>query len=177
MKKGRTIVLTTHSMEEADVLADRIAVIAAGSLKCVGTSLNLKNTYGDGYRINLICKAANQARIIECMNTIAPSSKLGDKSGDYLTFNVPYANSSEIAPLFKLIEEESADDDFTNDEATDSSGSAIAKAAETVRELKSLIIDCGISHSTLDNVFVKITGHRSAGTSAAPAPGADGQDG
>ena len=30
LKKGRTIVLTTHSMEEADVLADRIAVVAAG---------------------------------------------------------------------------------------------------------------------------------------------------
>jgi len=29
-----------------------------------------------------------------------------------------------------------------------------------ILELKSLIMDCGISHSTLDNVFVKITGHR-----------------
>ena len=158
-------------MEEADVLADRIAVIASGKLKCVGTGLNLKNTYGDGYRINLICRAANQPRIIEIMNSIAPSSKLGDKSGDYLTFNVPYNNSTEIAPLFKLIEEEDAGDELTNDEAADSYDSAISSAAERVRELKSLIVDCGISHSTLDNVFVKITGHRSGKDSAAPAPG------
>jgi ATP-binding cassette subfamily A (ABC1) protein 2 len=42
-------------MEEADVLADRIAVISEGKLKCVGTPLYLKNTFGDGYRINIIC--------------------------------------------------------------------------------------------------------------------------
>lgn len=37
------------------MLSDRIAVIADGSLKCVGTSLFLKNNYGEGYRLNLIC--------------------------------------------------------------------------------------------------------------------------
>ena len=37
-------------MEEADVLSDRITVIVEGILKCIGTPLYLKNTYGDGYR-------------------------------------------------------------------------------------------------------------------------------
>jgi hypothetical protein len=32
-------VLTTHSMEEADVLGDRIAIIAGGRLRCLGHSL------------------------------------------------------------------------------------------------------------------------------------------
>ena len=40
-------------MEEADALSDRIAVIVDGQLKCVGTPLYLKNTFGDGYRITL----------------------------------------------------------------------------------------------------------------------------
>lgn len=31
--------LTSHSMEEADVLSDRIVVISDGKLKCAGTSL------------------------------------------------------------------------------------------------------------------------------------------
>lgn len=65
-------------MEEADALADRIAVVAEGLLKCVGTSLCLKNTFGDGYRINLIIYPGNEDRIIECMNTIAPSNKFSD---------------------------------------------------------------------------------------------------
>ena len=33
-------------MEEADILADRISVIVKGKLKCIGTTLYLKNTYG-----------------------------------------------------------------------------------------------------------------------------------
>jgi len=43
MKADKAIVLTTHSMEEADVLSDRIAVIVDGSLRCIGPSLFLKN--------------------------------------------------------------------------------------------------------------------------------------
>lgn len=36
IKKGRIILLTTHSMDEADALGDRIAIMANGSLKCCG---------------------------------------------------------------------------------------------------------------------------------------------
>jgi ABC-type multidrug transport system ATPase subunit len=43
MKKDRVIVLTTHAMEEADVLGDRIGVMVLGKLRCIGNSLHLKN--------------------------------------------------------------------------------------------------------------------------------------
>lgn len=36
IKKGRVILLTTHSMDEADVLGDRIAILADGHLRCCG---------------------------------------------------------------------------------------------------------------------------------------------
>lgn len=52
-KKGRAIVLTTHSMEEADILGDRIAIMARGSLRCIGSSLRLKNKFGAGYCISV----------------------------------------------------------------------------------------------------------------------------
>merc|ERR1719273_992802 len=45
-KAGRTIILTTHFMDEADLLGDRIAIINCGKLVCVGTSLFLKSLYG-----------------------------------------------------------------------------------------------------------------------------------
>ena len=45
-KKGRTMILTTHFMDEADLLGDRIAIMAEGDVKCYGTSLFLKNRYG-----------------------------------------------------------------------------------------------------------------------------------
>jgi len=44
---GRTIVLTTHFMEEADVLGDRIAIMDQGKLICSGTPMFLKNYYGN----------------------------------------------------------------------------------------------------------------------------------
>lgn len=52
-KHGRTILLTTHFMEEAEVLGDRIAILNEGNLECVGSSFYLKKQYSTGYR--LIC--------------------------------------------------------------------------------------------------------------------------
>ena len=45
-KADRTMVLTTHFMDEADVLGDRIAIMTEGVIKCCGSSLFLKNKYG-----------------------------------------------------------------------------------------------------------------------------------
>ncbi|KAK7235214.1 ABC transporter [Aureococcus anophagefferens] len=55
-KKGRTLLLTTHYMDEADVLGDRIGIMTHGALKCVGTSAFLKKHYGAGYRV--VCERA-----------------------------------------------------------------------------------------------------------------------
>ena len=59
LKKNRCVILTTHAMEEAEVLADRIVVINEGNLKCLGTSLYLKNNFGDGYRLSLVTSPNN----------------------------------------------------------------------------------------------------------------------
>lgn len=48
-KQGRSIILTTHSMVEADVLSDRIGIMAKGMLRCIGTSILLKSRLGAGY--------------------------------------------------------------------------------------------------------------------------------
>jgi ABC-type multidrug transport system ATPase subunit len=52
-KSGRAIVLTTHSMEEADMLGDRIAIMARGRVRCIGTGLRLKSRFGSGYRVSI----------------------------------------------------------------------------------------------------------------------------
>ena len=52
-KKGRSIVLTTHFMEEADALSDRIAIIDNGKIEHCGSPLFLKNMYGEGYKLTL----------------------------------------------------------------------------------------------------------------------------
>lgn len=52
-KKDKVIILTTHSMEEADILGDRIAIMAKGRLQCLGSSLRLKQKFGAGYRVTV----------------------------------------------------------------------------------------------------------------------------
>ena len=47
------LVLTTHYMDEADLLADRIAVLSQGSLRCCGSSLFLKARFGLGYTLTM----------------------------------------------------------------------------------------------------------------------------
>ena len=55
-KKNRTILLTTHFMEEADILGDRIAIMARGEVQCYGTSLFLKKRLGKQItRIKIDC--------------------------------------------------------------------------------------------------------------------------
>ncbi|KAK7422996.1 hypothetical protein QQX98_001286 [Neonectria punicea] len=49
----RTILLTTHFLDEADLLADRIAILSHGVLKACGTSVELKQTEGVGYRVHV----------------------------------------------------------------------------------------------------------------------------
>ncbi|XP_056156372.1 phospholipid-transporting ATPase ABCA1-like [Lampris incognitus] len=53
-KPGRTIILSTHHMDEADILGDRIAIISSGKLRCCGTSLFLKKCFGSGYYLTLV---------------------------------------------------------------------------------------------------------------------------
>ncbi|CEM20220.1 unnamed protein product [Vitrella brassicaformis CCMP3155] len=51
--QGRCVILTTHHMEEADLLADRKGVLSKGRLQCVGSSLFLKTTFGIGYYLEI----------------------------------------------------------------------------------------------------------------------------
>lgn len=50
-KQRHSIVLTTHSMEEADVLCERIAIVNLGIMRCIGAQTRLKNVYGIGYHL------------------------------------------------------------------------------------------------------------------------------
>jgi ATP-binding cassette subfamily A (ABC1) protein 3 len=52
-KKDRIIILTTHNMDEADLLGDRIGIMKFGKMTCLGSSNFLKNKFGDGYRLNI----------------------------------------------------------------------------------------------------------------------------
>lgn len=55
-KDERTIILTTHHLEEAEELSDRIAIMAKGKLMILGTCDYIKKNFGEGYTLTLSAK-------------------------------------------------------------------------------------------------------------------------
>ena len=53
-KKKSSVIMTTHSMEEAETLCQRIGIMVNGQFKCLGSSNYIKEKYGEGYEINLL---------------------------------------------------------------------------------------------------------------------------
>ena len=53
--RGRRVtLLTTHFLDEADVLGDRVGILAHGRLACLGTPLFLKRRLGVGYHLTVV---------------------------------------------------------------------------------------------------------------------------
>ncbi|KAK6954029.1 hypothetical protein Daesc_003991 [Daldinia eschscholtzii] len=52
-RSQRTMVLTTHFLDECEVLSDHVVIITLGKIKCQGTPTELKNQYGGGYRVHI----------------------------------------------------------------------------------------------------------------------------
>ncbi|UYV60972.1 hypothetical protein LAZ67_1002952 [Cordylochernes scorpioides] len=52
-RHGRTILLTTHHMDEADLLSDNVAIVHQGRILCSGSPLLLKHRFGCGYQLSL----------------------------------------------------------------------------------------------------------------------------
>ena len=71
-------------MDEADVLGDRIGIMAEGSIVCLGTSLFLKNRFGVGY--NLTCvkndKEPNEALEIFINEHLGEAKKMSEISSE-----------------------------------------------------------------------------------------------
>jgi len=56
-KQDRIILLTTHYMDEADILGDRIGIMTGGKIICLGSSLFLKKRFGVGYVLTCVKKS------------------------------------------------------------------------------------------------------------------------
>ncbi len=99
----RTIILTTHNMDEADRLADRIAIIDYGKLLLLDIPQNLKNTIGEGDLLELCFNPGETDKAVKALKHVpdlSERSKLSDNSllikSQKLVERIP-----EIVDLFK----------------------------------------------------------------------------
>lgn len=126
--RDKTIILTTHNMDEADRLADRIAVIDHGQLLLLDTPKNLKKTVGEGDNLELLFENCDETAI-----------KLFSEKIAGLSFHIKINSNSAIIKHPNIIEHLSV----------------IKSIAETsgivISELK-------LRENTLEDVFIHLTG-------------------
>jgi len=65
-----TIVLTTHSMEEAEALSNRLGIMVGGRLQCLGTTQHLKSRFGQGLMLEIKLKSSSGASVDRLGQTI-----------------------------------------------------------------------------------------------------------
>eukprot|EP01083_Nonionella_stella_P115453 342352_1 len=133
---GRTIILTTHFMDEADILSDRIAIMAQGAIECCGSSLFLKRLYGVGYSMTISVNTETaindvRANIDDIIMGKINAAQLLSTHGSELMYRLPFSSSKVFPSMFRLIDDKKG----------------------------ALHIDSyGISVTTLEEVFIKV-GH------------------
>eukprot|EP01135_Chromosphaera_perkinsii_P008446 Nk52_evm14s1360 gene=Nk52_evmTU14s1360 len=104
-KKGRTMLLTTHFMDEADLLGDRIGIVHSGRLCTMGSSLFLKSKYGIGYHMVVVKEegCASEA-CTELLRKHIPEAQLVSDVGAEISYILPSNESSAFGPMFRELE-------------------------------------------------------------------------
>ncbi|KAM8934126.1 uncharacterized protein RCH25_004525 [Pelodytes ibericus] len=139
-KTDKTIILSTHHLDEAEVLSDRIAFLEQGGLKCCGSPLFLKERFGSGYHLTLTKKFPDREDNRQCdsemvtalIHSHIPEAKLKEDVGGELVYILP-AFRAEISSAYL----------------------SLLRALDT--KMSDLQIGCyGISDTTIEEVFLKL---------------------
>ncbi|KAG7301735.1 hypothetical protein JYU34_014722 [Plutella xylostella] len=130
LRGDRTVVLTTHFMEEADALGDRVALLHGGRVKCHATPMFLKKAIdrvallhggrvkchatpmflkkaiGSGYRLTIATTpTASEPTITAAIQSVVGAARLNKREGSSLTYNLPAAGSARFPLLFNHLEQ------------------------------------------------------------------------
>uniref|UniRef100_A0A087X6A3 P-type phospholipid transporter n=1 Tax=Poecilia formosa TaxID=48698 RepID=A0A087X6A3_POEFO len=175
-RQGRTIILSTHHMDEADILGDRIAIISHGKLCCVGSSLYLKTQLGTGYYLTLVKKEAEPS-LSSCRNsssTVSFTKK--DEESDSVSSSdaglgseheseaAAIADSSCVSglilrhvPAARLVEDLGHELTYVLPYSAAKDGAFVALFRELDLKLQELgISSYGVSDTTLEEIFLKV---------------------
>ncbi|XP_057416444.1 ABC transporter A family member 7-like [Lotus japonicus] len=127
-KRDRAIILTTHSMEEAEALCDRLGIFVNGSLQCVGNAKELKGRYGGTYVFTMTTSSDHEREVESLVMKLTPNAnKIYHLSGTQ-KFELP-KEEVRIADVFRAVE--AAKKNFT-------------------------VSAWGLADTTLEDVFIKV---------------------
>jgi len=130
--EGKTsVILTSHSMEECEVLCSRLAIMAHGQFVCLGSLSHLKQKYGRGYVVSIMFKSADDLHRGADIVQSSFDSNIGGltKRNITLTFKVTDPDDCTPSTVFNFIQS---------------------------RKKNLRIKDFSIQQTTLDEVFVSL---------------------
>ena len=119
VKQGRSIVLCTHFMDEADLLGDRIGIMAHGRMAAVGSSLFLKHTFGNGYTLTVRPPKNNHHSSQRGLETIVKSivstsikKNSIERRGRVIqeVYELPFASQKKFPTLLRALEKSNVKD-------------------------------------------------------------------
>ena len=73
-KKQASVIITTHSMDEAEALSKKIAILVEGEIKCIGNQQYLKDKFGKGYETDIKIKELSQEELDERISSVNKKS-------------------------------------------------------------------------------------------------------
>ncbi|CAI9112239.1 OLC1v1012658C1 [Oldenlandia corymbosa var. corymbosa] len=127
-KQHTAIILTTHSMEEAEHLCDRLGIFVDGSLQCIGNPKELRARYGGSYVFTMTTSMDHEAEVENLVRQLSPSAIKTYQISGTQKFELP-KNEVKIADVFQAVEK--------------------AKSRFTVHAW-------GVADTTLEDVFIKV---------------------
>ncbi|XP_066329776.1 ABC transporter A family member 8-like [Miscanthus floridulus] len=102
-KENRAIILTTHSMEEAEALCDRIGIMVNGSLQCIGNSKELKAKYGGTYVLTITTAAGEEEAVEQLVRSLCPVANRVHRISGTQKFEMP-KQGLRISEVFEAME-------------------------------------------------------------------------
>uniref|UniRef100_A0ABM5EM12 Phospholipid-transporting ATPase ABCA1-like isoform X1 n=1 Tax=Pogona vitticeps TaxID=103695 RepID=A0ABM5EM12_9SAUR len=168
-RPGRTVILSTHYMEEADLLGDRVAIISQGRLCCCGSSLFLKTKLGTGYYLTLVKREAGRAasngvnstnRKADSDSEISCDTGLGsEQNSEATSVDVTQLTSliQKLAPGSQLVEDIGQELLYVLPYGGSKDGAFEGLFRELDAHLNELgVSGYGISDTSLEEIFLKV---------------------
>uniref|UniRef100_A0A673I3Y8 P-type phospholipid transporter n=1 Tax=Sinocyclocheilus rhinocerous TaxID=307959 RepID=A0A673I3Y8_9TELE len=158
-RQGRTIILSTHHMDEADILGDRIAIISHGKLCCVGSSLFLKTQLGTGYYLTLVKKDFDLSKVRIVSESSSDAGLGSDHESETTTIDISLISNVifKHVPTARLVEDLGHEITYVLPYESAKDGAFVELFHEIDDRLTDLgISSYGISDTTLEEIFLKV---------------------
>ncbi|NXQ31151.1 ABCA9 protein, partial [Alaudala cheleensis] len=99
-------ILTTHYMEEAEAVCDRVAILVSGQLRCIGSIQYLKNKFGKGYLLEIKVKDPESTDALHAeVLKIFPGAARQERFPSLLVYKVPMRDALPLSQSFSKLEE------------------------------------------------------------------------